>query len=78
LPEDAPQFTWPLDGDVDLVDLLAAAGLVPSKSEAKRLIAQGGVSVDGRRVEAERAAIAPGSIVRAGRRRFIRVVDGTR
>ncbi len=73
-PEDAPEFAWPLEGEVDLVDLLSAAGLAPSKSEARRLIAQGGVSIDGTRVEGERAVVASGSLVRAGRRRFARVV----
>jgi tyrosyl-tRNA synthetase len=32
---------------IGLVDLVAKTGLVPSKSEARRLIVQGGVEVDG-------------------------------
>ncbi|HKX32233.1 MAG TPA: tyrosine--tRNA ligase [Blastocatellia bacterium] len=35
---------------VKLVDLLAEVGLAPSKAEARRLISQGGVKVDGERV----------------------------
>lgn len=73
-PDDVPELAWPLDGEVDLVELLAAARLAPSKSEARRLIAQGGLSIDGRRIESERVALASGAIVRAGRRRFVRVV----
>lgn len=74
-PADVPELGWPLDGgDVDLVELLVASGLAPSKSEARRLIAQGGVSIDGNRVESERVAVADGALVRAGRRRFARIV----
>ena len=34
-------------GGIGLVDLVARTGLVPSKSEARRLIIQGGVEIDG-------------------------------
>ena len=74
LPDDMPEFAWPLDGEVDLVELLAAASLAPSRSEARRLIAQGGVSLDGERVERARVAIRSGSVLRVGRRRFARIV----
>ena len=39
-----------IDESIALTDAMAAAGLVPSKSEARRVIAQGGVSVDGEKV----------------------------
>jgi tyrosyl-tRNA synthetase len=35
------------DGAIALTDLIAKTGLVPSKSEARRLIIQGGLEVDG-------------------------------
>jgi tyrosyl-tRNA synthetase len=38
------------DGAVDILTLLHASGLVPSKSEARRAVQQGGVSVDGEKV----------------------------
>ncbi len=33
-----------------ILDLLLKSGLAPSKAEARRLVAQGGIAVDGRRV----------------------------
>jgi tyrosyl-tRNA synthetase len=38
------------DGVVDILTLLHSSGLVPSKSEARRAVQQGGVSVDGEKV----------------------------
>ena len=63
------------DGRVGIVRLLRLVGLVSSNSEARRLVAQGGVSVDGRRVAdaEERVEVRPGLVVRVGRRRFARV-----
>ncbi len=64
------------EGKAALVEILLASGFVASKSEARRLIAQGGVWLDGVKVPAseERVEIRPGMILRVGRRRFARLV----
>ena len=41
------QFT---DGQIGVMDLLVACGLAPSKGEARRLVQQGGVSVNDEKV----------------------------
>ncbi len=38
------------DGKIGLIDLLAATKLVPSKAEARRLIQQGGISIDDEKI----------------------------
>lgn len=60
--------------------LLEALGLVGSRSEARRLLAQGGVRVDGRRESHEELRVAgpppgnyEGSVWQVGRRRFARL-----
>lgn len=40
-----------VDGKIDILTLLVKSGLVPSKSEARRAVQQGGVSVDGEKIE---------------------------
>ena len=68
---------------VGLLALLAETGLVPSRSEARRLVQQGGVAVDGERIgdPAHVLDAAAGSRyrLRAGKRRFLDVefVSGT-
>ena len=39
--------TLKVDGEIALVDAMVGLGLVPSKNEARRLIAQGGARIDG-------------------------------
>lgn len=60
-----------------LPDLLVAAELAPSKAEARRLIEQGGVSVDGERItETDSDTILMGGeslLIKVGKRRFLRV-----
>ncbi|KXB97560.1 MAG: tyrosine--tRNA ligase [Chlorobi bacterium NICIL-2] len=66
--------TVPLQLPMPLVEAVVAAGLVPSKSEARRLIAQGGVYVNGERVTDHAAVLARGEhIVKVGKRRFVRI-----
>ncbi|MDL1891108.1 tyrosine--tRNA ligase, partial [Nitrospirales bacterium NOB] len=59
---------------IGLVDLIARTGLVPSKSEARRLIAQGGVEVDGQKLTDANAMLplTAGRLLRlrVGRRKF--------
>ncbi len=74
LPEDIPNFA--LEAPAGIVEVLVAAGLAPSKSEARRLIDGGGVRVDGERVEGYTLTLNPGAnvVVQVGRRKFVRVV----
>ena len=59
---------------IQLPKAIAAAGLAASISEARRLIAQGGVEVDGVRITDVKHELALGEfLIRAGKRRFKRV-----
>ncbi len=80
LPREIPEVTISRarlkDGQrAGVVSLLVEAGLVRSASEARRLIIQGGVSLDGARVHDAYADVHvhDGLLIRVGRRRFARV-----
>ena len=64
------------DGSVTVLQALRDTGLVASGGEAKRLVKQGGVSIDGAKVSDVSYALSAGSsyVVRAGKKRFARVV----
>ena len=66
------------DGVIDIGSVLVKAGLVPSKSEARRAIEQGGVSIDGEKVTDFRATFAKadvdGKVFRRGKKSFRKVV----
>jgi tyrosyl-tRNA synthetase len=77
-PEEAPVQKLPVNGSKKLTALLVELKLIASKSEAERLIKQGGVEIDGARVEDPRKDIdltKPGEfLLRAGKKRFLRIV----
>lgn len=79
IPEGIPEATITRDelkqGRMRLTKLLVLAGLAESNSEARRLISQGGVSIDGSRineVDAE-VPVQSGLVLRVGRRRYARI-----
>ena len=76
-PEEVPEIAIAA-GTVHLPALLADALGVPSRSEARRLIAGGGVTLDGERVtEIDLPSDAlDGRVIRAGKRRFARLRAG--
>ncbi len=73
LPDDVPEIF--MNGDRNVVDLLELCKLVESRGEAKRLIREGGVKVDGKKVEDPNAVIhlKHGMVVQVGKRRFARI-----
>lgn len=64
-----------VDGVVtlDISTLLSDAGLVASRSEARRLVQQGGISVDDVKVTEPMVSLSEGAIVKLGRHRFYKV-----
>jgi tyrosyl-tRNA synthetase len=80
LPEEIPEVTLTLAGDsAPLPWVLRAAGLASSASEGRRLVEQGGVSVDGERVADPGLVLESGrtAVIQVGKRRFARVTLGT-
>jgi tyrosyl-tRNA synthetase len=76
VPEDLPEIAVavPKEGML-LPQLLKAANLAPSASEASRAIEQGGVRIDGERVADRSLRLAPGRtlVIQVGKRKFARV-----
>ncbi|OGS17794.1 MAG: tyrosine--tRNA ligase [Elusimicrobia bacterium RIFOXYA2_FULL_50_26] len=73
-PEDIEHYACP-HKTIKLTDLLLAAGLVSSKNEARRLIEQGGIKIDGEKVPSEKEIIIENEcIIQAGKRKFKKVI----
>jgi tyrosyl-tRNA synthetase len=78
-PDDMPQ--WPLPPEpISVKRLLVSCGAVTSASEAKRMVTQGAVSIDGLKIIDPNEQITPvdGQVVRVGKLMFgqIKVVEG--
>jgi len=73
-PEDMPEFK--LSGDRNIVDLLELCKLVETRSEAKRLVKEGGVKINGQKVPDANVSVhvEKGMVIQVGKRRFAKIV----
>ncbi|MDQ3018458.1 MAG: tyrosine--tRNA ligase [bacterium] len=74
LPDEIPSVNIKA-GDYTVVDLLVLTKLVPSKSEARRLIDQGGVKINQKTVQDELVPISSKNdlVLQVGKRKFIKI-----
>lgn len=74
VPDDMPEVALPAE-TLSVKQLLTLCRLVDSGGEAKRMVAQGGVSIDGQKASDPNASVTPadGMIVQVGKRRFAKV-----
>jgi len=77
IPVDVPEITLELPEEIHLPALLKDLGLVSSNAEGRRIIAGGGVRIDGAQVAPDALDLGRdvvlGTVVQVGRRRFARV-----
>ncbi len=71
-PSDAPEFRLPPEG-MSIVEILVQSGLAPSKSEARRLLRQRAVKLEGRVLE-EREIVKERGILKVGKKRFLKLI----
>jgi len=76
LPDEIPEFQFE-DGmnEIDILDLIVIVGFAPSKGEARRLVTQGGVTINGEKISDFKAIINLGNefILKVGKRNFIKI-----
>ncbi len=76
IPDDITEYPISLNASIDIKGLLTITKLAKSRSEAGRLISQGAVSIDGKKITNGDIKIKSGSVVKAGKRRFIKLIPG--
>ena len=72
-PEEMEELN--LKSDKSLIDIISSVGLTKSKGEARRMISQGAVRLDGEKVSDVNLVINKGSetVIKVGKRRFIKI-----
>ena len=72
-PEEIEELN--LKSDKSLIDIISSVGLTKSKGEARRMISQGAVRLDGEKVSDVNLVINKGSetVIKVGKRRFIKI-----
>jgi len=75
LPSDIPEV-FINEKELNILDLLIKAKMAPSKAEARRLVTQGGVAIDGETQEDWKkiVKVKKGSVIRVGKRKFAKIV----
>ncbi len=73
-PTEIPIFSIKKGGRFDILGMLVDTKLAPSKSEARRLVEQGGVQLDGVRIGdwKARVTVKNGSVLKVGKRKYLR------
>ncbi|MEX0602622.1 MAG: tyrosine--tRNA ligase, partial [Bacteroidota bacterium] len=78
LPDEIEEFRLtPDSGITSVIGLLTSTGLVSSKSEARRLLDQGGVTIDGDKISDANAPLPQGReyILKVGKRKFLKITQ---
>ncbi len=81
IPEDIPEFSADLtpndEGKVYVAKLICEAGLTNSVGDARRMIDQGGVKINGEALAAKTYNVEPsvleGAVIQVGKRKFVRL-----
>jgi len=80
IPEDIKEYKLDprqlKEGKIWIVQLLTLSGLCDTSSQARRLLEQGGVKIDGKKLSDVNAQVAPkaGMVIQAGKRGFIKII----
>lgn len=75
IPDEIEEFNVEENREINILDLLLLVNFAPSKGEAKRLVQQGGVSIDGEKVSDvhQNIKIKSGMILKVGKRKFLKL-----
>ncbi len=78
VPDEIPEYKIDSKNpEINIVELITAINFAPSRAEAKRLVMQGGVSVDGKKISDfnSKLKLSDGMILKVGKRKFIKFVS---
>jgi tyrosyl-tRNA synthetase len=77
IPDDIPEIKLDNGSEIGILDLILKVNFAPSKGEARRLVAQGGVSIDGEKIEDINAQILldKNKVLKVGKRKFIKITS---
>lgn len=76
LPDDLEKFKIDEGKELNILDLIILVNFASSKGEARRLVTQGGVSIDGEKISnvQQNIKLNKGMILKVGKRKFIKLI----
>ena len=79
IPDEIPEYKIKNNNEIiNIIDLILAVQFAPTKSEARRLVTQGGVTVDGKKIDDITSTIKldKEKILKVGKRKFVKIISG--
>lgn len=75
MPDEIPETEWKGEGEMLITDLIAGLGLLSSKTEARKMIAGGGIRLNGEKVSDVKllVKVTDGLVLQAGKRKFVKL-----
>jgi tyrosyl-tRNA synthetase len=76
IPDELEEFRIGNNKEINILDLIILVDFAPSKGEARRLVTQGGVSIDGEKISDVQynVSVIQGMILKVGKRKFIKLI----
>ena len=76
LPDEIPEFKIEESKEINILELIVLVNFAPSKGEARRLVTQGGVSIEGEKINdpLQIVKIKPEMILKVGKRKFVKLI----
>lgn len=76
IPDEIEEFKVGDQKEINILDLIILVNFAPSKGEARRLVTQGGVSIDGEKIDdlQYNVSVKEGMILKVGKRKFIKLI----
>lgn len=76
-PDELPEFNFGERQEINILDLIILVNFAPSKGEAKRLVTQGGVTLEGEKIAdfQNSVRLRDGMILKVGKRKFIKLIN---
>jgi tyrosyl-tRNA synthetase len=71
-PQEIPIYK--LTPENNIIDIILKSGLAGSKNEVRRLVQQGAVMLDNKKIDKEGTVIATEGILKVGKRRFLKLI----
>ena len=77
IPDEVPHFNFGDRKEINILDLIILVNFAPSKGEAKRLVVQGGVTIDNEKITdfQKIVTLKNDSILKVGKRKFIKLIN---
>lgn len=73
IPDDIPTITVQKDNLIDIIPILVTESFVPSSSEFRRLLAQGGIQINGEKITDINTKLHENDVIKIGKKKFVRI-----